>query len=183
MPYFSICVTDASHVAYAAAVADLLAAAAADPNTGLAKRTPEYLAAKIRSGNAVIVLADDTDLAGFCYVETWEHGKYIANSGLIVAPAYRGHGLAKRIKTRIFELSRTKYPDAKLFGLTTSPVVMHINSELGYRPVAFAELTKDDAFWVGCQSCAFFDVLTRTQRINCLCTGMLYDPGRAPRSG
>lgn len=177
-PTFSIIITDENHVRYAAEVADLLAAAAEDPNTGLAKRSPDYLSAKIKAGNAVLALADGTHLAGFCYVETWEHGKYIANSGLIVASGYRGYGLAKRIKTRIFKLSRTKFPDAKLFGLTTSPAVMHINSELGYRPVAFAELTQDAAFWAGCQSCDFFDVLTRTQRVNCLCTGMLLDPQR-----
>lgn len=183
MPTFSIIIADERHTPYADQVADLLAAAAEDPNTGLAKRSPAYLAAKIQSGNAVIALADDVHLAGFCYVETWEHGKYIANSGLIVDSTYRGYGLAKQIKTRIFELSRTKYPDAKLFGLTTSPAVMHINSELGYRPVAFAELTKDEAFWAGCRTCAFFDVLTRTQRVNCLCTGMLLNPKRRGKKG
>ena len=163
---------------HAPALAALIEEAAQDPNTGLARRTAKYLAEKMRAGNAVIALGPNEEPAGFCYVETWEHGRYIANSGLIVSPTFRGHGLAKRIKTRIFELSRAKYPEAKLFGLTTSPAVMSINADLGYRPVAFADLTRDDAFWVGCQTCAFFDVLTRTRRVNCLCTGMLYDPKR-----
>lgn len=166
------------HVGHASALAALIDAAAQDPNTGLARRTATYIAEKMRAGNAVIAIGPGDEAAGFCYVETWEHGRYIANSGLIVSPDFRGHGLAKRIKACAFELSRTKYPDAKVFGLTTSPAVMSINSDLGYRPVAFAELTSDDAFWAGCQTCAFFDVLTRTHRVNCLCTGMLYDPTR-----
>ena len=121
-------------------------------------------------------LDDAFRTAGFCYIETWSHGKYAVNSGLIVAPSYRKMGLAKRIKRRAFELSREKYPDAKLFGITTSLAVMKINSELGYKPVTFSELTSDDVFWQGCQSCPNYDVLNRMERKMCLCTGMLYDP-------
>jgi hypothetical protein len=100
----------------------------------------------------------------------------VANSGLIVAPAYRRSGLAKEIKKKIFELSRTKYPDAKLFGLTTGLAVMKINSELGYEPVTYSELTDDQEFWKGCRSCVNFDILQSKDRKNCLCTAMLYDP-------
>ena len=127
-------------------------------------------------GKAVIALGPGGEVAGFCYIETWDHGRYAANSGLIVAPAFRRMGLARRIKRHAFELSRIRYPDAKLFGITTSLAVMKINSDLGYRPVTFAELTGDDDFWQGCQSCPNFDVLTRMSRQMCLCTGMLYDP-------
>ena len=163
------------HVRYAPEISHLIEEAAAARGTGIAKRSADYVRAKIKEGKAVIALADDR-LAGFCYIESWEHGKYVANSGLIVAPDFRNMGLAKRIKRRIFELSREKYPDARIFGITTSLPVMKINSELGYKPVTFSELTDDDVFWSGCQSCPNYDVLMRTRRKMCLCTGMLYDP-------
>jgi GNAT superfamily N-acetyltransferase len=114
--------------------------------------------------------------AGFCYIEVWGHGKYVAHSGLIVAPKFRGKGLAKKIKKEVFELSLEKYPKAKVFGITTGMAVMKINSHLGYKPVHFSELTDDPEFWKGCQTCKNYDVLTRTERKMCLCTGMLYDP-------
>jgi hypothetical protein len=84
--------------------------------------------------------------------------------------------LAKKIKKAIFDLSRSKFPDAKIFGITTGLAVMKMNYELGYKPVTFSELTDDDEFWKGCQTCKNFDILTRTERKMCLCTGMLYDP-------
>ena len=112
----------------------------------------------------------------FCYIETWGNKGFVANSGLIVVPEYRGYGLAKSIKKKAFELSRKKYPNSKIFGLTTGLAVMKINHELGYRPVTFSELTTDDMFWNGCKGCVNYDILMRTQRSKCLCTGMLYDP-------
>lgn len=163
------------HVRYASAVSSLIEEAAAARGTGIAQRAPEYVRARIEEGKAVIALAGDR-LAGFCYIESWSHGKYVAHSGLIVAPDFRKMGLAKKIKRRIFELSREKYPEARVFGITTSLAVMKINSDLGYKPVTFSELTDDDVFWEGCRSCPNYDVLTRTERKMCLCTGMLYDP-------
>ncbi len=163
------------HVRYASAVSRLIEEAAAARGTGIAQRAPEYVQARIEEGKAVIALAGDR-LAGFCYIENWSHGKYVAHSGLIVAPDFRKMGLAKKIKRRIFELSREKYPEARVFGITTSLAVMKINSDLGYKPVTFSELTDDDVFWEGCRSCPNYDVLTRTERKMCLCTGMLYDP-------
>lgn len=163
------------HIRYAPAVSRLIEAAAAARGTGIAQRAPEYVRARIEEGKAVIALAGDR-LAGFCYIESWDHGKYVAHSGLIVAPDFRKMGLAKKIKKRIFELSREKYPEARVFGITTSLAVMKINSDLGYKPVTFSELTDDDVFWEGCRSCPNYDVLTRTERKMCLCTGMLYDP-------
>src|SRR5690606_40512094 len=105
-------------------------------------------------------------------------GQYVANSGLIVAERYRKSGLAKQIKKRIFEQSRALYPDAKIFGLTTGLAVMKINSDLGYEPVTYSELTQDDAFWAGCKSCVNYEILTMKERKNCLCTAMLYDPAQ-----
>lgn len=163
------------HYIYAKEICTLMEEAAKVRGTGIAKRTPEYLIRKMEEGKAVIVV--DVDKAvGFCYIESWGGQQYVANSGLIVHPDYRSLGLAKKIKKAIFKLSRKKYPDAKIFGITTSLPVMKINSELGYKPVTFSELTTDDEFWKGCQSCRNYDILVRTQRKYCLCTGMLYDP-------
>lgn len=161
---------------YALAICELIESAAKKRGTGIAKRDPEYIKAKMNSGNAVIAIDSNGMLAGFCYIETWEEKKYVANSGLIVHSSYRGQGLAKKIKAKAFQLSKEKFPQAKLFGITTSLPVMKINSELGYRPVTFSELTQDQTFWNGCKSCPNFDILTRNERSNCLCTGMLYDP-------
>ena len=127
-------------------------------------------------GKAVIALTPEGTWVGFCYVEAWEHGKYVANSGLIVAPAFRKSGVAKEIKRKIFALSRKRYPDAKIFGLTTGLAVMKINSELGYEPVTYSELTTDEEFWKGCRSCVNYEILMSKDRNNCMCTAMLYDP-------
>jgi hypothetical protein len=144
--------------------------------TGIAKRNPDYIRTKMEEGKAVIATTKEGNWAGFCYIETWSHGEYVANSGLIVRPEYRKSGLAKMIKHKIFNLSRTKYPEAKIFGLTTGLAVMKINSELGYEPVTYSELTQDEAFWAGCKSCVNYDILMSKERKNCMCTAMLYDP-------
>lgn len=148
--------------------------------TGIAKRSPEYISQKMLEGKSVIAFDQEGIWAGFCYIETWSHGNYVANSGLIVSPQFRKDGLAKLIKQKIFELSREKYPVAKVFGLTTGLAVMKINSDLGYRPVTYSELTQDDAFWAGCKSCVNYDILMSKERKNCLCTAMLFDPADQP---
>ena len=58
--------------------------------------------------------------------------------------------------------------------------VMKINNKLGFRPVTFDQLTDDEAFWKGCESCVNFDILQRNGRRMCLCTGLLYDPDEHP---
>lgn len=166
---------DASHLKYVDVILKTIEESAKVRGTGIARRKPEYIKLKILEGKAIIA-TNGEEFVGFCYIETWDHGQFVANSGLIVKPEYRGHGVAKRIKTTAFEISRKKYPGAKLFGLTTGLAVMKINTSLGYRPVTFSELTSDQAFWDGCQSCVNYDILQRTNRRICLCTGMLYDP-------
>ncbi|RYU76390.1 GNAT family N-acetyltransferase [Hymenobacter persicinus] len=141
---------------------------------GIAKRDPNYLKKKMERGDAIIAFVDDV-LAGFCYIETFEDNKFVVNSGLIVNTELRKEGLGRAIKHRVFELSRTKYPQAKIFGITTSGAVMKINSELGYRPVAFPDLTQSDDFWKGCMGCKNYPILQENQRKMCLCTGMVYD--------
>lgn len=144
--------------------------------TGIAKRSPEYIQEKIREGKAVIAVTEDGTWVGFCYIEAWENSQYVANSGLIVSPAFRKSGVAREIKHKVFALSRKKYPDAKIFGLTTGLAVMKINSELGYEPVTYSELTNDEQFWKGCKSCVNYEILMSKNRTNCMCTGMLFDP-------
>lgn len=170
-----VVVAQEQHIEYSEQICQMIEKAARDRGTGIAKRSPSYIKSKIVEGKAVIAL-DNKNCAGFCYIESWAHGKYVANSGLIVSPEFRKSGLAKKIKRAVFELSLEKYPKAKIFGITTSLAVMKINAGLGYQPVTFSELTDDEAFWNGCQSCKNYDILTRTNRAYCLCTGMLYDP-------
>ena len=147
--------------------------------TGIAKRSPEYIIKKMDEGKAVIAVTQDGTWVGFCYIEAWEHGKYVANSGLIVAPAFRKTGVATEIKRKIFDLSREKYPTSKIFGLTTGLAVMKINSDLGYEPVTYSELTNDEEFWKGCKSCVNYEILMSKERKNCMCTAMLFDPAEA----
>ena len=170
-----VIVADASHEKYVDEILETISAAAKVRGTGIAKRTHEYVAQKMRE--AVIALAgEEKEFAGFCYIESWGNKQYVANSGLIVVDKFRRRGLAKRIKKTAFELSRKMWPNAKLFGLTSGGAVMRINTELGYVPVPFAELTDDEAFWKGCQGCINHDILERTGRRYCICTAMLYDP-------
>lgn len=164
-----------SHLVFADDVCLLIEESAKVRGTGIARRSPDYIRHKMQEGKAVIAFYGDT-LAGFCYIESWGHDRFVANSGLIVHPELRGMGIAKLVKAKAFELSRKKFPDAKIFGLTTSLPVMKINSDLGYKPVTFSELTDDEAFWKGCESCVNYDILQRTGRKQCLCTGMLFDP-------
>ncbi|MFO7869696.1 MAG: GNAT family N-acetyltransferase [Bacteroidales bacterium] len=163
------------HEKYSKDISDMIYEASKNKGAGLAQRSPNYILNKIREGKSVIAFVNDI-LAGFCYIETWQHNMFVANSGLIVSSDFRGLGIAKKIKEEAFALSRDLYPDAKLFGLTTSEAVMKINSGLGYRPVSYSKLTEDDAFWKGCETCANYDILQRMNRKICLCTGMVYNP-------
>lgn len=172
-----IVIANKTHASYAEVICDTIEESARVRGTGIARRTPEYILTKMENGNAIIAL-DGDKFAGFCYIEVWSHEKFVANSGLIVHPDYRNMGLAKDIKNAVFEHSRKKYPNAKIFGITTGLAVMKINYELGYQPVTFSELTDDESFWKGCQTCKNYDILTRTERKMCLCTGMLYDPAK-----
>lgn len=169
-----ICATR-EHTKYAEQVCALIYASALKRGTGIAKRSPDYIANKMTEGKAIIALDGDR-LVGFSYIESWEHEKFVATSGLIVDEAYRGQGIAKRIKDKTFEHARRRFPQAKIFSITTSLPVMKLNTRLGYKPVTFSELTDDEVFWKGCQGCCNYDVLERNHYMRCICTGMLYDP-------
>lgn len=173
---FIVQIASEDHLHYAETICAEMEESAKMRGTGIAKRSPVYLMEKMVEGKAIIATNTNGDWVGFCYIETWEHGKFVANSGLIVHPDFRQSGIAKAIKSKAFELSRHKYPDAKIIGITTSLAVMKINSDLGYEPVTFSELPVEEGFWKGCASCVNYDILTRTNRKNCLCTGMMYLP-------
>ena len=170
-----VVVADETHEKYVDTILETISEAAKVRGTGIAKRTHEYVANKMREAKAVIAL-DGDKFAGFSYIETWQDKKYVTTSGLIVHPDYRGRGLAKRIKDMTFTLARTRWPHAKIFSLTSGAAVMAMNTQLGYKPVTFADLTQDEAFWKGCEGCVNVDILHRTNRKYCICTGMLYDP-------
>jgi GNAT superfamily N-acetyltransferase len=174
-------IANETHFKYAETICSEMETSAKVRGTGISKRSPEYLEEKMSERKAIIAFTTDHDWVGFCYIETWEHGKFVANSGLIVHPDHRKSGIATQIKQMAFNLSKESYPNAKIIGITTSLAVLKINSDLGYEPTTFSELPVDDAFWKGCKSCVNYDVLTRTNRKNCLCTGMMYDPLEAQK--
>ena len=171
----TVMVADASHEKYVDTILDTIEKAAKVRGTGIAKRTHEYVATKMKEAKAVIALYGE-EFVGFSYIETWGNKQYVTTSGLIVDPKFRGLGVAKRIKDLTFTLARTRWPHAKIFSLTSGAAVIAMNTQLGYHPVTFADLTDDEAFWRGCEGCINVDVLKRTGRKYCICTGMLYDP-------
>jgi hypothetical protein len=172
---FIITIAGNEHKKYADIICQQIETSAKERGTGIAKRTPEYICQKMEEGKAIIAVTLEGVWAGFSYIEAWSEGKFVANSGLIVAPTFRKDGLAKEIKKKIFRLSREMYPDAKIFSLTTGPAVMKINSDMGYRPVTYSQITDDENFWKGCQSCVNYQILISKERKNCLCTALLYD--------
>ncbi len=170
-----VVIANISHIKFAELICETIKESAKVRGTGIAERTPEYITKKISTGDAVIAV-ENGKFAGFCYIETWDNKSFVVNSGLIVHPDFRNQGLAKKIKKKILDYSQEKYPEAKIFGITTGLAVLKINYELGYQPVTFSELTRDEAFWNGCKTCKNYDVLMRTDKKMCLCTGMLFDP-------
>ena len=96
-----IVIANQSHISYAQEICDLVKLSAKARGTGIAERSPSYLKEKMCSGNAVIAL-DEEQFVGFCYIESWDHQQYVANSGLIVHPDYRHKGTAKDIKKAVW---------------------------------------------------------------------------------
>ncbi|MCQ2208151.1 MAG: GNAT family N-acetyltransferase [Paludibacteraceae bacterium] len=168
-------IADESHIHYIDEILETITAAAKVRGTGIAKRNPKYVENLMLKGKAVLAL-DGDKFAGFSYIETWGGKHYVTTSGMIVPESYRGHGLARRIKHVTFSLARKRWPNAKIFSLTSGAAVMKLNTDCGYTPVTFAQLTDDETFWRGCEGCINHDVLVRTERRYCICTGMLYDP-------
>lgn len=175
MEEIKVMVADRIHEQYIDTILETMSEAAKVRGTGIVRRSHDYIATKMREAKAVIALQGDR-FAGFSYIETWGNKEYVTTSGLIVHPDFRGQGVAKRIKDMTFTLARIRWPKAKIFSLTSGAAVMLMNTQLGYKPVTFADLTDDEAFWRGCDGCVNVDILKRTNRRYCICTGMLFDP-------
>ncbi len=162
-----VIVADASHEKYVDLVLDTIREAAKKRGTGIAERTHEYVATKMKEGKAVLALdpSKQSELGdtfvGFSYIETWGNKSYVT-----------------RIKDHTFTLARVRWPHAKIFSLTSGDAVMKMNTALGYVPVSFNQLTDDDAFWRGCRGCINHPILEMKNRKFCICTGMLYDPAQ-----
>lgn len=179
MIFVRIATTD--DIRYAEEIVRETEASAIARGSGISKRTVESIAEKIKNGKAVIAVTGGGEWVGFSYFEVWESSAFVSNSGLIVAPHFRNAGVARAIKERIFRLSRRMYPEARIFSITSGAAIMKLNSQLGFEPVSFAEITKDGSFWEGCKSCVNYSILENKKKCNCLCTAMLFDPHKADR--
>lgn len=163
-------------IVYAQILCNWYEESAKERGIGIAKREKNYIEQKMINGDSVIAFNKlDNKLLGFCYIETFDDQSFVVNSGLIIRPEARKTGLGKKIKMKIFKLSRSKYPKAKIFGITTSLAVMRINTQIGYHPVTFSELTSSEDFWKGCKSCKNYSILQANNKKMCLCTAMVYD--------
>jgi len=161
---------------YAKQITDEMEASALARGCGISKRKPSSIAKKMKEGKAVIALTSENRWVGFSYIEVWQDREFVSNSGLIVAPAFRKCGVAKAIKEKIFELSRLRFPKAKIFSITTGLAVMKMNARLGFETVTYNEIPKEKKFWEGCKSCVNYKTLQDKQCKNCLCTAMLFSP-------
>jgi len=165
-------------IKYAEEICKETEASAIVRGTGIAKRSPESVAQKMRDGKSVVAVTAGGDWVGFAYIQSWEDGQYISNSGLIVSPKFRNSGVAKAIKERIFKMSRRMYPEAKIFSITSGAAIMKMNTRLGFEPVTFQDITQDQLFWEGCKGCVNHAILDDKNKCNCLCTAMLFDPAK-----
>ena len=165
-------------IRYAEEICRETEASAIARGTGIAKRSPESVAQKMRDGKAVVAVTASGEWVGFAYIQPWENGKYISNSGLIVSPPFRNSGVAKAIKEKIFKMSRRMYPEARIFRITSGAAIMKMNTQLGFEPVTFNDITHDELFWEGCKGCVNYDILEGKKKCNCLCTAMLFDPAK-----
>lgn len=168
-------VASAADADFAIPIAAEMESSAKARGTGIARRDPADIRQKILQGRGVIAFTRTGVWAGFSYIQDWEDGKFVSNSGLIVVPAFRKLGVAAAIKQKIFELSRLLYPAAGIFSITTGLAVMKLNSKLGFEPVTYQEITHDPHFWEGCKSCVNYPILQSKNFKNCLCTAMLFE--------
>jgi hypothetical protein len=173
---FLIEIGSAKHIHMAEEISKTMEESALARGTGISKRSPQLITHYITEGQALVATDANGSWAGFCYLNVFGNGRFVTSSGLIVSPRYRDRGLARQLKRKLFEVSRQRYPQASLVGITTSPAVMKINTQLGLYPTSFADMPQDDGFWKGCETCVNHDILMRTNRKLCLCTAMRYDP-------
>ena len=75
-----IIVADASHEKYVDEILQTIREAARKRGTGIAERTHEYVATKMKESKAVLALDGDR-FVGFSYIETWGNKHYVTTSG------------------------------------------------------------------------------------------------------
>ncbi len=147
---------------YAEIISKELNTSAANRGVQIKNRTPKYILDKMETGLAIVAINSETEeWIGFSTLEVWEHEQFVANTGLIIAPKYRGHGFSMLIKSKLFELSRQKYPKAKIFSLTGNPNIIQINQTLGFTTVPFSTILNDNLFLTGCNSWVNYSEIMR----------------------
>ncbi len=161
---------------YAFMITKEMADSAKARGSGIGHRSIEFLCSKMDKGEAVIAVTQDGTWVGFCYIEAWQEGKFVSNSGMIVSPRFRRRGVASQIKKVIFNLCRLRYPQAGIFSITTGLAIMKLNTRMGFEPVTYSEITTDPQFWNKCKNCINYDTLQSKSCKNCFCTAMLYQP-------
>jgi len=167
-------VAGAEDAGFAEAASVLIADAALEFD--VAKRSPRLLREKIVGGQAVLALEDD-ELVGFAFWSTWQNGRFVSHSGLVVRPDRRGRALGRRLKWELTAASRRRHPDAALMSLTSSRAVRAMNRALGFVQVPLDHLTLDPAFWRGCEACRNHAELG-AHPDHCRCVGMILRPDR-----
>ena len=168
-------ISNASDLQYVSIIENQITESTKYPGVKMLRRSPELIAEKIILGEAVIACTLSGEWVGFSYIQPWDNATFVANCALVVAHPYRQKGIARRIKEKILDLSKKKYPGAKIFGLTASLAVMKINSSLGFHPVTYSEITQNEQYWTACQSCSNYSILESRKQKNCLCTAMVYN--------
>lgn len=165
------------HYKYADQIAYAISESAAERGIDAPARTACYILDKMKKGLAVIATdLRNSEWMGFSYIEVWSHRRYIANSGLFVPVKFRGIGVSKEIKNKVFELSRTRFPYARMFSLSASPAVIQSNIDLGFKEIPHHEILEDPWFVTGCQSWVdYVDLMSRTDDV-LQHLAMIYDP-------
>lgn len=171
----------AADVIYASSILDAINESATKRGTGIEDRPQGYIEDKMNKGLGVIVIDNVTnDWIGFCTLEVWKHKLFLANTGLIIQPEYRGYGISAGIKSKLFDLCRQNFPKAKILSMTTNPMVIASNEVLGFTQVSFAEILKDPLFVEGCTSWVdYVELMKRGHSADHDYLAMVYYPNEA----
>lgn len=163
----------ADNIAHEISISALLRNVAIEPRTG------DYIFQKMIDGLAVIAIDNETEeWIGFCALDVWNHQRYVANTGLIVKPKYRGKNVSNLLKNKLFELARIKFPSAKIFSLTNKELIKKINIDLGFQEVEAREILYDPYFNTGMNSWVdFIELLKHSEESGH--KAMVFDPESA----
>ena len=95
-----VMVADASHEVYVDKILDTIREAAKVRGTGIAERTHEYVATKMKEGKAIIALCGD-EFAGFSYIESWGNKQYVATFRADCTPRFPWSGTGETYQAGI----------------------------------------------------------------------------------